>query len=573
LKVILTALNATYGHTNLAIRYLKNYCVSDNLIENSMQIICKEFTINDFKFNTLEELVNENAKVYAFSCYIWNIRQVLEIADDIKKIIPDSVVVLGGPEVSYEVDRLLQENNYIDYIVKGQGEEAFRKILLHIFDEIRYKTEFDFSIDKTRVLDFPYEKFQESDFPYKTEKISNTDKQYYYESSRGCPFSCSYCLSSVEKQVVFLNIDRVKKDLKFFVDSGIKQVKLVDRTFNADVKRANIIWNYLIDIFKKKPYDTNFHFEISADILTDESLEILSKAPEKIFRFEIGIQSTNENVLKNVNRKSDLVKLFSNISKILENKNIEVHLDLIAGLPGESFDIFKKSFNDVYTLNPDMIQLGFLKMIRGSKIRKQAKSNGTVFSSYPPYEILATKDISFCELMKLRRIEYLLEKYYNSKQFKYSQDYVVKTIGQQGFEFFERFYLHFDKNVTFSRKLSRKSLISVYFEFCQSLLNGKDKFIFADLLKFDYYCFDNKGGIDNIDFNYSDNHPEFQDSKKNPDWFDENGRWKIKKPRMEKYCFDPVKLIEDGIIESCKAFVLYDLSGNKPVIIDCITYH
>ncbi len=571
MKVVLTALNATYGHTNLAIRYLKNYCDSDMLILHFMEIVCREFSINDHNFNVLDELVSENAKVYAFSCYIWNIEKVLEIADNIKKILPDSIIVLGGPEVSYDVDQMISGNEYIDYVVKGQGEESLRKLLLYISDESEYTLKFENVVGKTRILSFVYKNFKNCEFPYANEKISDPDKQYYYESSRGCPFSCSYCLSSVEKELVFLDEERVKNELRFFIDSKVKQVKLVDRTFNADDKRARNIWQYLIDTYNEKIFETNFHFEISADILSIESLELLSKAPGNIFRFEIGIQSTDEGVLRNVNRKSDLGKLFLNISRIIANKNIEVHLDLIAGLPGETYDIFRKSFNDVYSLKPDMIQLGFLKMIRGSLIRKEAHLNGCVYSSHPPYEILASKDISFIELMKLKRIEFLLDKYYNSKQFTYSLEYIIKKIELDSFNFFERFLNYFEKNFTFSRKISRKELIKIYFEFCKSLLNEVDKKVFSDLMKFDYYRFDNKGGIDNIRFNYSSGHPELDDSKRKTEWFDENGRWKILKPRMEKYCFNPFKLIDEGIFQKCESFVLYDLSGNKPVIVDVMT--
>jgi hypothetical protein len=218
-----------------------------------------------------------------------------------------------------------------------------------------------------------------------------------------------------------------------------------------------------------------------------------------------------------------------------------------------------------------MIQLGFLKMIRGSLIRKEAYKNGSVYSSYPPYEILASEDISFSELMKLRRIEYLVDKYYNSKQFKYSLEYIIKYMNKGSFAFFEDLSNYFEKNFAFSRKLSRKGLISFYFEFCKSLLNEEDMIIFSDLMKFDYYRFDNKGGIENIKFNYSASHPELDECKRKPEWFDENGRWKILKPRIEKYCFNPIKLTDKGILQHSESFVLYDLSGNKPVIADLIT--
>jgi anaerobic magnesium-protoporphyrin IX monomethyl ester cyclase len=259
-----------------------------------------------------------------------------------------------------------------------------------------------------------------------------------------------------------------------------------------------------------------------------------------------------------------------NISKILENKNIEVHLDLIAGLPGDSLDTFKQSFNKVYALKADMIQLGFLKMIKGSLIRQNANQNGSVYSKYPPYEILMTNDITFNELMQLRKIEYLLDKYYNSKQFKYSLDYVIRMRNINSFDFFEKFSSYLQMTDMFSRKISRIELISVYLEFCRTILDDTEKKLFYDLLKFDYYRFDKKGSIESINFNYSAVHPEFKHEKKNPDWFDSNGRWKVQKPRMEKYCFNPVKLIDEETIELSGYFVLYDFSGNKPAILECL---
>ena len=401
-EILLCAINAKYIHSNLAVRYLKKYC--ETQIEG---IDIAEFSINDNISSILKKLCCSDARIYGFSCYIWNISMVLDICSSLKKAKPEAVIILGGPEVSYDAANLLSIYSFINYIVIGEGEAAMIDLLRFLtagkgnlpdIPGIAYRSGESIAITEPRpdipdldALPFPYDSFDGLD-----------NKIIYYETSRGCPFNCQYCLSSTIRGVRYLSMDRVRQDIKSFAAAGIKQVKLVDRTFNCDLDRSMEIMQYIIDINPS----ANFHFEIAADLIDERFLEIVEKAPDGMFQFEIGVQSTNPKTLSEIKRKMDFDKVSHNVARLLSFKNAHIHLDLIAGLPYEDMESFEKSFNDVYSLKPDMLQLGFLKLLKGSGIRKGCEGYRIQHHDFPPYEVISTAWLSFKELMELKAVSY-----------------------------------------------------------------------------------------------------------------------------------------------------------------------
>jgi Fe-S oxidoreductase len=414
LKILLTALNSKFIHTNLALRYIKSYC-------SGFDITLREYTINDQIDRVLRDIYGYKADVICFSCYIWNIDMVLKVCSSLKKADPHIVTVLGGPEVSFDSIEIMGSFSFIDYIIKGEGEESSRQLFrfleskegdlqsiggLVYRDEGRvFENECSELIKDLSIIPFPY-----------TDKDKDLKNRIlYYEASRGCPFNCSYCLSSTIRGVRFLHLDRVKSDLKWFIDNNIDLVKFVDRTFNCNKNYMEIL-KFLVD--NKK--NTRFHFEISADILKESEVEFLRNVPPGLFQFEAGVQSTNRDTLKFIDRNADITKINNNIKSIRENDNVQLHLDLIAGLPGENYESFSKSFDDVYALKPHMLQLGFLKLLKGSRMREESNKYGIVFNYYTPYEVIKTDSLSFDGLLKLKAVEEVVDRYYNSGRFRCS---------------------------------------------------------------------------------------------------------------------------------------------------------
>ena len=366
---LLIGINAKYIHTNLAIRYLKAYCN-----KQYQSIALKEFSINDSLDNVLKEVYCKHTHVYAFSCYIWNIDRVLKLCSNLKKLNPDAVVVLGGPEVSFDAETLITMHKYIDYIIRGEGEETFLELLQLLKSDMHNNAEIlglTYRLGNQIVSTPDRPLLQNLDiipFPYEDIKqLSN--KIIYYETSRGCPFNCQYCLSSTLHGVRYFSMDRIKQELKQFIDLGVKQVKLVDRTFNCNKQHSLEIIKYIIKLQSK----TNFHFEIGADLLDDEIIAVLATAPKDMFQFEIGVQSTNQIALREISRAMNIDKVKQNVLSLQQARNSHLHLDLIAGLPFEDFNSFGRSFDEVHQLLPDMLQLGFLKLLKGSGIRNRAK--------------------------------------------------------------------------------------------------------------------------------------------------------------------------------------------------------
>ena len=438
MKILLVACNAKYIHSNPAVYNLRAYAS-----DCRDSVFIKEFTINQPKDEILKDIYRSGAGVVCFSCYIWNISFVKEIIEDLKKLLPDTAFWAGGPEVSFHGEELLRTMPQLTGIMAGEGEETFRElagyyvknrgrledirgILFRQGEEIRNNGLRE-PVDLNKIP-FVYEHIEE---------FSN--RIIYYESSRGCPFSCSYCLSSIDRRLRFRDLVLVKKELQFFLDNKVPQVKFVDRTFNCRHSHAMEIWKYILE------HDngvTNFHFEVSADLFTEEELKLLGQMRPGLVQLEIGVQSANPQTLKAIRRKTDLQKLENAVAGIKEKENIHQHLDLIAGLPWEDYESFRRSFNCVYKMKPDELQLGFLKVLKGSAMEKEAKEYGMIFKTREPYEILSTKWLSYEEILKLKMVESMVEVYYNSGQFQHTLNWIMRFY-EDAFSFFEslgRFY-------------------------------------------------------------------------------------------------------------------------------------
>ncbi len=491
LKVILTSLNARFIHSNLAIRYLKTYTKS---ICPGINIKTMEFTINDHTDNIVRQIYIQKPDVLGFSCYIWNITQTLEVVEILKKVNKDLLIVLGGPEVSFDAKDLMLNNKYVDFIIKGEGERSFKEFLTALKERKDYNNIPGLVYrDEARVIENdtppPIIDFKQIPFPYDEFKTLE-NKILYYESSRGCPFRCQYCLSSTAGNLRFLPIKRVKEDLLKLIEYKPRQVKFVDRTFNCVKSRALDIWKFIME------HDngiTNFHFEICADLLDKEMLTLLSRARTDLIQFEIGVQSTHKKTLEAIQRKMDLDKVKAAVKQLGKNNNIHLHLDLIAGLPYEGYNRFKKSFNDVYNLQPEMLQLGFLKLLKGSGLRKTASEHGYVFKDNPPYEVLKNNYIEYDDLLRLKSIAELIEKYYNTHRFDTSLNFVIVNCFDTPFDFYEEFASFWQTKGYFNISHSNESLYKILYQFYQE--KGEKHELFRDVLKFDYLLHNRHGKI------------------------------------------------------------------------------
>ena len=469
MKILLTAINAKYIHSNLAV-YSLRACAG----EYKESVYLAEYTINNQKDYILEELYKKKPDVLCFSCYIWNLSYVEEIAREFKKICPDVPVWVGGPEVSYEVRTFMDTHPYIDGVMIGEGEDTFRQLCAYydsIYDQadnkncslsdingIAYKDK----ESKKIIFTEPRSIMDMSKIPFCYDTIDDfSNRIIYYESSRGCPFSCSYCLSSVDKSLRFRDIELVKKELKFFIDQKVPQIKFVDRTFNCNHAHAMEIWKFV------KENDngvTNFHFEISADLLNEEELDLISDMRPGLIQLEIGVQSTNEVTIKEIHRTMKLERLKEVVRLIQAGGNIHEHLDLIAGLPYEGYDSFKKSFDDIYQLHPNQLQLGFLKVLKGSYMFNHAAEYGLIYHDKPPYEVLSTKWLNFDEVILIKRVEEMLEVYYNSGQFEITMKLIEKVYDSM-FDFFQQFGDFYEAKGYFGMSHSRIRRCEILLEF------------------------------------------------------------------------------------------------------------
>ncbi len=486
MKVLITAIDSKFIHSNLAVRYLKNF-TKDLDYEGKI----KELTINDREERILEEIIKEKPDIVAFSTYIWNVELISRVANLIKRVNPKIEILYGGPEVSFDSRTFLQ-NNVGEYVIEGEGEKTYKDFILYKLGKIKlenvkglhYKIDNGVYSNEKR----PLMSMDEIVFPYEEdEDLSN--KIVYYEASRGCPFNCKYCLSSTSHGVRFLDIDRVLNDLMYFINKKVRLVKFVDRTFNCNPKFAMAIWDFLI----KQDTTTQFHFEISADILNDEEIKMLANVPIGRFRFEVGVQTTNDDILKNINRFVNFSDIKEKVLELESLKNIDQHLDLIAGLPGEDYDSFKKSFNDVYEIRPEEIQLGFLKLLKGSSMREDADKYGMEYSPYPPYEILKTDKISYEELLKLKKVEEMVDKYYNSLKFNYIIKYFEKKFDSP-FDFYYSLGMFFEEKGYFNRNIGNIEYYKVFLDFNETVLKESSKYL-NEIVKFNYLIYNKKRGL------------------------------------------------------------------------------
>lgn len=493
MKTVFAAINAKYIHTNLALRSIGKYC-------REFSPVIKEYSINDNTDNIISSLYLEKADVIAFSCYIWNIEQVIYISKSLKKVCPNLCIVLGGHEVSYNCSEILEENSFIDFIICGAGEKPMKSLLKAIKENDGFENVSSLVYRKEgEIAQNPLcenDDLNDYEFAYDESIDDFKGKIVYYESSRGCPFCCSYCLSGNNTKVNYLDTERVKKELMFFIEHNVPLVKFVDRTFNADRKRAKEIFEFII----KNSKNTCFHFELAGNLIDDETIDVLKNAPKGIIQFEIGVQSTNKETIKEIGRNIDFEKLSQKVSRLIALDNIHIHLDLIAGLPMENYDSFKNSFDEVLKLKPHVLQLGFLKMLKGSRIREEAEKWDYKFKDKAPYEVMENAFISFDEMIKLKYIEDLFEKYYNSGAFKRSMNFLFDK-STSAFSVFSEIYEYYKKNALFDRAISiemRYDILNEIFDFPQfsdyvkadRLTNPKVKMPYESRIDFKERCFE-----------------------------------------------------------------------------------
>ena len=440
MKILLAACNAKYIHSNLAVYDLKAY--SSDYDEH---VILREYTINQPKDEILKDIYSSGADVVCFSCYIWNISFVRELIRDLVKILPKTAFWAGGPEVSYDAEKFLTEMPEMTGVMVGEGEKTFHDLLEFYIDGKDSLEEISGIAYRTgdKIIHNGWRELMDlSAIPFVYEHLEKFENRIiYYESSRGCPFSCSYCLSSIDKKLRFRDLELVKKELQFFLDHRVPQVKFVDRTFNCKHEHAMTIWKYILE------HDngvTNFHFEISADLLREEEMELMSQMRPGLIQLEIGVQSTNPETIRAIHRHMDLKKLEHCVNRVHSFRNIHQHLDLIAGLPYEDYDTFHQSFNDVYQMKPDQLQLGFLKVLKGSLMQKEAEVYGIVYKEKEPYEVLSTNWLTYGEVLKLKMVESMVEVYYNSGQFWHTLEYLV-PFEKDAFTFYEKLGSFYEK--------------------------------------------------------------------------------------------------------------------------------
>lgn len=541
MKILLAAVNAKYIHSNPAVYSLRAYAGTE--YEKNIEIA--EYTINHRSEDILSDIYRRQPEVIAFSCYIWNWRMVMELVGELRKILPGVPIWLGGPEVSFDGEQTLRDLPAVTGIMIGEGEQTFLELLKFYLD---YFTERDLlassmepdsvsagkqaqyrpaeangrdrldgrdGLDGRDILDGRDGLEAESGLgaidgivfrdgnrivttgerkltdmgrlPFLYEELESFHNRIiYYESARGCPFKCSYCLSSIDKKVRLRDMDTVKRELQFFLDNKVAQVKFIDRTFNCNHEHTMEIWNYI------KEHDngvTNFHFEIAADIMREDEVTLLSQMRPGLVQLEIGVQSANEDTLREINRYTDMDKLKEIVRRIRQGHNVHVHLDLIAGLPYEDYDSFGKSFQIVYAMRPEQLQLGFLKVLKGSPMHEKADSYGINYTSLPPYEVLYSKWMSFEEICRLKRIEEMVELYYNSNQFTYTLK-VLEKVFESPFEMFEKLADYYEEKGYFVNSPSRVYRYEVLLEFACSYDKEKEG-LFKELLTFDVYLREN----------------------------------------------------------------------------------
>ena len=487
MKVLLTAVNAKYIHSNPAVYSLQKF-VTAYAPEYGRNVELAEFTINHYADDILQEIYRRRPDVVAFSCYIWNLQMIERVLEDLPKVLPEVQIWAGGPEVSYDAPDFLKKHDCMTGVMMGEGEETFLELMeyWHGKKNLSEIPGITWRDGKGEIKVQPGRPLLDMNrLPFLYDELDDFEHRIiYYESSRGCPFSCSYCLSSIDKSVRFRDAQTVVKELQFFLDRKVPQVKFVDRTFNCRHSHALTIWNYI------REHDngiTNFHFEIAADLLNEEELALLNTMRPGLVQLEIGVQSTNQKTIEAIDRVMDFSHLCSVVKRVQSGHNIHQHLDLIAGLPWENFDSFRQSFNDVYHLYPDQLQLGFLKVLKGSRMQEKAEEYGIVYHSDPVYEVFYTNWISYQEILELKQIEDMVEVYYNSGQFPNTIRHLEKEFCDP-FTMYQHLAAFYGQQGWWGQSHSRMQRFEMLREFIHSVSENR---IYDELLLLDLYLREN----------------------------------------------------------------------------------
>ena len=486
MRVLLIAVNAKYIHSNPAVYSLRAYAQAALGNQPEVGIEIAEYTINQNTENILADIYRHRPDIAAFSCYIWNWNTIQELLPELPKLLPDTKLWLGGPEVSFHAEKILAQYTHLTGIMVGEGEETFTQ-LVRFYHAPKGQLQDIPGLVLPQGRTLPRELTDMSKLPFLYEDLGKFQNRIiYYESQRGCPFRCAYCLSAIDKSVRLRDIETVKKELRYFLDHKVSQVKFIDRTFNCNAAHALAIWRYLLE---NDNGVTNFHFEIAADLMTEEELEVLKQMRPGLIQLEIGVQSTNEQTLHAINRYMSLEHLRQVVDKIHSFHNIHQHLDLIAGLPYEDYDSFVTSFNDVYAMRPQQLQLGFLKVLKGSPIEEKAEEYGIVYNSRPPYEVLYSRWIPYDDVLRLKGIEEMVELYYNSCQFTHTLPVLEKEFSSP-FALYEALSQYYEEKGYYINTPARAYRYQVLLEFAQQKAPARSE-LYAQLLTFDMYLREN----------------------------------------------------------------------------------
>ena len=486
MRELLIAVNAKYIHSNPAVYSLRAYAQAALGDQPEVGIEIAEYTINQNTENILADIYRHRPDIAAFSCYIWNWNTIQELLPELPKLLPDTKLWLGGPEVSFHAEKILAQYTQLTGIMVGEGEETFTQ-LVRFYHAPKGQLQDIPGLVLPQGRTQPRELTDMSKLPFLYEDLGKFQNRIiYYESQRGCPFRCAYCLSAIDKSVRLRDIETVKKELQYFLDHRVSQVKFIDRTFNCNAAHALAIWRYLLE---NDNGVTNFHFEIAADLMTEEELEVLKQMRPGLIQLEIGVQSTNEQTLHAINRYMSLEHLRQVVDKIHSFHNIHQHLDLIAGLPYEDYDSFVTSFNDVYAMRPQQLQLGFLKVLKGSPIEEKAEEYGIVYNSRPPYEVLYSRWIPYDDVLRLKGIEEMVELYYNSCQFTHTLPVLEKEFSSP-FALYEALSQYYEEKGYYINTPARAYRYQVLLEFAQQKAPARSE-LYAQLLTFDMYLREN----------------------------------------------------------------------------------
>ncbi|MBE5939196.1 MAG: DUF4080 domain-containing protein [Lachnospiraceae bacterium] len=565
MKTLLVAINAKYIHSNPAIYSLKAYSK-----DITPDIVLCEYTINNLIDEIVDDIYSKKPDFIGFSTYIWNVTYVLKAARELKKLLPQCQIWLGGPEVSYDAYDRLKENTFIDGIMRGEGEEIFRNLMMY-YCGITDKNEAYFNLSDINGITYrdgndiketsAAELMNMSDIPFIYEDIKDFENRIiYYESSRGCPFSCSYCLSSVDKSVRFRSLEKVICELKVFIENKVPQVKFVDRTFNCRKSHAMEILKF---IGENDNGITNFHFEVAADLIDDEQIELIKTFRPGLIQFEIGVQSVNLRTIDEINRKMNLEAVKDVVRRINEGKNVLQHLDIIAGLPYETLEDFKRSFNEVYDMNPAELQLGFLKILSGSMMKEKSEGYGIVYRDYPPYEVLYTKWINHDEICELKAVEEMVEVYYNSMQYPNSIRYAKQFFDTAYDMYFELAKYYDSLEHIKGSKYSRADRYNIFYEFIKKYCEDEKQLeVFEEILVFDIYLRENVR-----------KRPAFaKDLKQSKDelysiyrCLEKDKKYKEQMLHVEKFCYDIYGFANDGKLTERDNYIVFNYGNRNPI--------